>query len=183
MVTIVFEAHATSLDNEKHISSGHCDVELSELGLRQSKELGERYSREHFDTIFCSDLQRSYRTAELAFGNRSPIIKDARLRECDYGDYAGRPSKEVEPLKVKKLTTPFPNGESYEQAVERMYGFLSDLLRDFDGKIVMIIGHRATQYGLEYWIKGAPLLEAITAPWKWQPGWIYELKSIKAERV
>ena len=32
MVTIIFETHSTSLDNEKHLSSGWNDVELSELG-------------------------------------------------------------------------------------------------------------------------------------------------------
>lgn len=32
MVTIIFEMHSTSLDNEKHLASGWNDVELSELG-------------------------------------------------------------------------------------------------------------------------------------------------------
>ena len=84
MVTIIFETHGTTYDNEARKASGHYDVELSPLGEQQSKELGGRYKDDHFDTIFCSDLQRSYKTAEIAFGNRFPIIKDARLRECDY---------------------------------------------------------------------------------------------------
>ena len=39
MVTIVFEAHSTSLDNEKHLSSGWNDVELSPLGIEQARDL------------------------------------------------------------------------------------------------------------------------------------------------
>ena len=70
---------------------------------------------------------------------------------------------------------PFPGGESYQQAADRMKSFLDDLARDYDGKKVMIIGHRATQYGLEHWILGKSLEEIIPAPWKWQPGWTYEL--------
>ena len=35
-----------------------------------------------------------------------------------------------------------------------MKSFLEELLKNYDGKKVMIIGHRATQYGLEHWIKG-----------------------------
>lgn len=49
MVDIVFEAHSTTVDNQNHVSSGHYDVELSELGLKQSKELGERYDTEETD--------------------------------------------------------------------------------------------------------------------------------------
>lgn len=56
MVTVIFESHSTTLDNQVHLSSGHFDVDLSELGVKQSKELGERYKNENFDAIFCSDL-------------------------------------------------------------------------------------------------------------------------------
>lgn len=61
MVTIIFEAHRTTLDNEDHKSSGHFDVELSPLGIKQAQELGERRKNEHLDAIFCSDLQRSFK--------------------------------------------------------------------------------------------------------------------------
>ncbi|MEK7174554.1 MAG: histidine phosphatase family protein [Patescibacteria group bacterium] len=179
MVTIIFEAHGTTLDNEAHLASGHNDVALSPLGEQQSREMGERYENDSFDTVFCSDFQRAYRSAEIGFGNRFPIIKDARLRECDYGDLTRHPSDEVDKEKPKHIATPFPNGESYTQTTARMNDFLSDLLRDHDGKRVMIIGHRATQYGLENIIKGTPLEKVIPAPWKWQPGWTYELKKIK----
>ena len=179
MVEIVFESHSTSLDNEKHLSSGWNDIELSPLGIEQAKDLGERRKDEKFDAIFCSDLQRSYKTAEIAFGNKFPIIRDKRLKECDYGDLTQHPSEQVDPEKPKRIIIPFPNGESYEQASQRMKDFLFFLAKNYQGKKVMIIGHRATQYGLEHWIKGIPLGEVIPAPWKWQPGWIYRLESIE----
>lgn len=110
MVTVIFEAHATSLDNEAHLSSGQYDVALSLLGEKQAKELGE----------------------------------------------------------------------SYEQTSQRMKSFLNDLKKNFDNppigetsKKVMIIGHRATQYGLEYLINGVSLKDVIRALWSWQPGWTY----------
>jgi alpha-ribazole phosphatase/probable phosphoglycerate mutase len=179
MVTIIFESHGTTFDNENHLSSGKFDVELSELGEKQSVELGERYKDENFDVIFCSALQRSYKTAEIAFASRNfPIIKDARLDECDYGDFTRHASAEVDAEKPKRIFTPFPNGESYEQTTARMKSFLQDLLKDYDGKKVMIIGHRATQYGLESLIKDIPLEEVVPVPWKWQPGWVYNLEKI-----
>lgn len=175
MVTIIFEAHGTTFDNEAHLFSGNNDVALSPLGEKQAKELGERYKDQNFDAIFCSDLQRSYKTAEIAFGNKFPIIKDKRLRECDYGDLTKHPNEEVEPLKVEHISEPFPNGESYEQTLKRMKNFLDELKKKYDGKRVMIIGHRATQYGLEHWINGVDLKTLVTTPFKWQPGWIYLL--------
>jgi broad specificity phosphatase PhoE len=175
MVTIIFESHGTTIDNENHIASGWADAELSELGIRQAKELGERYKNDALDAIFCSDLQRSYETAESAFGNRFEIVKDERLRECNYGDLTQHSSEEVDKEKPNRIKEPFPNGESYEKASERMRAFLRDLIKDYDGKRVMIVGHRATQYGLERWIEHIPLAQAIPAPWKWQPGWEYTL--------
>jgi broad specificity phosphatase PhoE len=178
-VTIIFESHATTLDNEAKLSSGHFDVELSKFGEEQAENLGERRKNEHFDAIFCSDLQRSYKTAEIAFRNLDvPIIKDVRLREVDYGKMTRAPSHEVESKRGDFVDQPFPDGESYKEAVERIQNFLRDLLRDYDGKRVMIIGHRATQYGLERWINGVPLKEIVTAPWSWQPGWEYQLEKI-----
>ena len=150
MTTIIFESHSTSLDNKKHLSSGWNDVDLSPLGIQQTQDLGERRKDEKFDAIFCSDLQRSYKTAEFAFGNKFPIIQDPRLRECNYGDLTQKPSNLVNPEKSKKIDTPFPNGESYEQTSRRMKSFLKDLIKNYDGKRVMIIGHRATQYGLAH---------------------------------
>lgn len=174
MVTIIFESHGTTYDNEAEISSGWFDVELSDLGKRQAEELGKRYKNDNFDAIFCSDLRRSYETGEIAFADRNmKIIRDARLRECNYGDLTQFPSEEVEPAKAEHIAIPFPNGESYEMTAERMKDFLQELFKGYDGKKVMIIGHRATQYGLEHWINTIDLQQAVTSSWKWQPGWSY----------
>jgi len=149
MITIVFETHATTTDNEAGLAAGYYDVALSSIGEQQAKGLGKRYAGQHFDAIFCSDLQRSYRTAELAFGSAFPVIKDARLRECDYGDLTQKSKELIEQEKPSRLTTPFPNGESYADTSARMKNFLDGLSQEYQDKKVMIIGHRATQYGLE----------------------------------
>ena len=175
MIKIFFEAHSTSLDNERHLSSGHNDVDLSELGIQQSKELGIRYANTDLDAVFCSDLIRSYRTAEIAFGTKLPILKDSRLRECDYGDFTQKASEIVENEKIKRVNVPFPNGESYIQCLDRMKSFLIDLSKNYQGKTVLIIGHRATQYGIENFINRTPIEELVTAKFKWQPGWTYNL--------
>lgn len=175
MISIIFESHGTTYDNENHISSGHADCDLSPKGIENAQKLGKRYADQKFDAIFCSDLKRSYQTAKIAFDDKFPIISDPRLRECDYGDLTSYPSDEVEPEKVKYIKKPFPNGESYEQTNQRMKDFLDDLKKNYDNKKVMIIGHRATQYGIENAINKIPLEILLTTPFKWQPGWNYEL--------
>ena len=41
---IAFETHATTTDNERWIASGWLDGQLSTLGRRQAKELGDRHA-------------------------------------------------------------------------------------------------------------------------------------------
>jgi broad specificity phosphatase PhoE len=155
-------------------------VALSKSGEQQARDLGARYVDQSFDAIFCSDLQRSYKTAQLAFGDKYPIIQDKRLRECNYGDMNRMSKDTVEVYKLQAITTSYPNGESYIDTSVRMRRFLQDLFKGYYGKKVMIIGHRATQYGLDKWIKEMSLKEAVLAPWKWQPGWEYKLISLVA---
>jgi len=175
-ITIVFETHATSLDNERGLASGWFDVDLSRLGMQQARELGARYTESPFAAIFCPDLRRSYRTATIAFGQRDmPIIRDWRLRECDYGEGTRKPLDEVEPAKRTHISSPFPGGESYQQAAARTGDFLRELAPQFCGTRILIIGCRATHYGLEHWLNQVPLTQAVTAPFTWQPGWTYTL--------
>ena len=176
MVEIIFETHSTTTDNENDIASGWADSALSGLGISQAKQLRERYKNIHLDAVFCSDLKRSYETAEIAFGNKFPIIKDSRLRECNYGKLTMISTEALKKQKANYINKPFPNGESYDETTEKVRAFLKDLIGRYDSKKVMIIGHRATQYGLEHLINKVLLEEAVLASWKWQPGWTYKFE-------
>lgn len=178
MINIIFEAHGTTIDNEAKLSSGWNDTDLSDLGLKQSAEMGERYKNSLPDAVFCSDTQRSYKSAAIAFKNTNvPVYIDERLRECDYGDLTQAPKAGVDDQKAERISIPFPSGESYEDCAKRMGEFLKELLSKHNNKIVMIIGHRSTQYGLEHHIMGKDLKTCVTEPWAWQPGWSYELEA------
>lgn len=179
-VKITYFVHGATTDNEKGLSSGWNDVELSELGIQHSKQLAEKTKDMHFDVVFTSDLSRAINSAKLTWGDKYPIITDKRLRECDYGDLNSMPSEEVEPLQEKSITTPMPNGESYEMVKQRTEGFLEFLKADYDGKHVAIVAHKAPQLALDVLIKGMNWEEAFTNDWRktksWQPGWGYTLQ-------
>lgn len=172
---VYFAAHATTTDNEAGISSGWKDVGLSKLGVQQAKELGERFKNTKIDLICCSDLKRAVDTVKIAFVDTIPIIIDKRLKEINYGDFNGKPNDIVEAIKKEHIKEPFPNGESYEQAMERIQGFYKELKEKYPDKIVLVIGHRATQYGLDILVGGKTVEECLNTPFKWQPYWEYNL--------
>lgn len=170
---LVYETHATSLDNEAGLASGHYDVELSPRGERQAADLGARYRNAPPSLVLTSDLQRAWRTAAIAFGDRVPIVRDARLRECDYGELTRMPARAIDPFRLAAIDTPFPGGESYAQATTRVAACLDDLRRSWPGGWVLLIGHRATHYALDHLLEGVPLAAAMSLPFSWQPGWNY----------
>lgn len=178
MLTIFYSPHMTSVDNEAGRASGHADVPLSALGRQQAQKLGQQYSALAFDAIFSSDLQRASTTCDIAFTSRSvPVILDARLREYDYGEMTQFPRIQVEEEFVRRTTEPFPHGESLFMVVQRVGAFLRGALREYDGQTIVVIGHRATRYGLEYWCRNASLEEIVSDSWEWRdiPIWKYSL--------
>ncbi len=173
---IVFETHSTSQDNELGVASGWSHSRLSETGRRQAAELGERRRADGISVVFSSDLQRAVETATIAFaGTDVPILLDWRLRECDYGTRNGGPVAEHLASRHEFLDRPYPNGESWRQAVRRVDRFLSDLPLRWNGMRVLVIGHVATRWGLDHAIDGLPLEQLASRDFDWQPGWAYRL--------
>ena len=176
---ITYFVHGTTTDNEQGRSSGWSDVDLSALGVQQSRELTQHIKDKHFDVVFCSDLKRALHSANLTWGDKVKIVQDERLRELNYGDYNGKPTEIVEPIQRRSIFEPMPNGESHEMVKERMASFLDDLRRDYRDKSVAIVAHKAPQLALDVLIKEMPWEEAFDNDWRrtgsWQPGWEYEL--------
>jgi len=172
---IYFATHATTTDNEEGIASGWRDVGLSQLGIQQAKELGKRFKDIKIDLICCSDFKRAVETVKIAFEDKLPVIIDKRLREVNYGDFNGKPSETVDHMKKERIKEPFPNGESYEQAMVRVHDFYRELKKNHPEKTVLVVGHRATQFGLDTLVGDKTLEDCLSVPFKWQPYWEYNL--------
>lgn len=180
-INITYFVHGTTTDNEKEISSGWYDAELSDLGKQQSIELKDQVKNRKFDIVFSSDLKRAIDSANITFAGVFPIIADKRLRECNYGDYNAKPSSIVEPMQEGSVTRRFPNGESYEDVKVRIEDFLDFLMENYDGKNVAIVAHKAPQLALDVILKGKTWDDAFAEDWRkqkaWQPGWEYTLSN------
>lgn len=179
-IKLTYFVHGTTTDNEKDISSGWSDVELSELGVKQSLDLRDQLKDKTFDVVFCSDLKRAVKSAELIFEDKVEILQDNRLRECNYGEYNAKSSEIVEPMQEKMVADKFPGGESYEDVKIRINDFLNFLKQNYEGKSVVIVAHKAPQLALDVLLKNKTWEQAFADDWRkikaWRPGWDYILE-------
>jgi broad specificity phosphatase PhoE len=177
MLEMIFETHSISVSNELAIATGWNDGELSEEGRRLAVELGERHRAQRPVVVFTSDLGRAVQTADVAFGTTGiPVHRDSRLRQCDYGELTGMSVERLVRERPRRIRTPFPGGESYQQVVEKVRGFLSDVSTGWNSGRIVVIGHSATKWALDYLVGGVPLEESVVGSFHWQPGWLYLLE-------
>ena len=175
-ISIVFETHSISEDNNRGIATGWHHGRLSQEGRRFATELGNRRRNDGIQAIFPSDLRRAVETVEIALGDTPiPVLHDWRLRECDYGDHNGMPTAEVHRHRRQCLDEPYPRGESWRQAIHRVGCFLNDLPLRWEGGRVLVVGHVATRWAFEYYLNHVALEDLIEADFAWRAGWDYFL--------
>lgn len=179
MVEITYFVHGTTLDNLEKKSTGWLPGELSEKGIQQALNLASIIKDEYFDIVFCSDLKRAVDSAKLDFNNRDiEIIKDMRLRECNYGELDGKDNKLV--VYADHIEKPFENGESMLDVEKRIKSFIEFLKENYDNKKVAIVAHKAPQLAFEVLTNNKTWQQAIESDWRltgdWQPGWKYIIK-------
>jgi broad specificity phosphatase PhoE len=175
-IEIIYETHSITTDNENGIATGWLPGRLSERGRQLARELGLRRRDDNIATVFVSDLRRAAETAEIAFtGSDVPIIQDARLRECNYGEMNGMPVAQLAAERSRHIDEPFPGGQSYRQVVDQTRDFLRDLAAHWDGARVLIIAHSANKWALDHLLNGIPLEDLVDAPFVWQEGWNFSL--------
>ena len=180
-ITLVYETHSTTLDNEAGIATGWLPGELlpgelSEEGLRQAVALGQRRRDDGIDLVVTSDLARAVDTTRVALGDsRIPVRQDSRLRECNYGDLNGSPVEQLRP-RAAYISSPFPLGESYEGVVQRTADLLEELAATVrDGSRVLLVSHSANRWALAFLLDGLALETQVDAPFVSRTGWEYSL--------
>jgi 2,3-bisphosphoglycerate-dependent phosphoglycerate mutase len=175
-IELVFETHSITVDNEQGRATGWQPGQLSEQGRTQARALGRRRSGDQIAAVFSSDLARAAETAAVAFaGSAIPVLYDWRLRECDYGHRSGMPVAELHAGRREHLNRPYPGGESWRQAIARVGRFLGDLPLRWDGQRVLVIGHVATRWGLDHFLRGMAMEDLIEQDFAWQEGWEYQI--------
>ena len=175
---VVFETHSISEDNERGIATGWLGGKLSTTGQAYARQLGDRRRHDNIAAVYSSDLNRAVETARIAFaGTAIPVLLDWRLRECNYGTLNGMSTEQLDRERPQRLDQPFPEGESWRQAVARVISFLDEVATESEGKRVLLIGHVATRWALDHHVLGTPLEQLAAAPFEWREGWEYLLRT------
>lgn len=165
--------HATTEDNERGVATGWLPGRLSPQGRQLAGDLADRRRRTPVDAVFTSDLRRAVETVQLTFGGDPmvPVLHDWRLRECDYGSLNGADVTVVHADRLRFLDEPYPGGESWRQAIDRVGRFVRDLPTRWSGARVMVFGHASSLYGFPHLLDGRQLEELLEHGVAWQDDW------------
>ncbi len=173
-VLVHFETHATTVDNEIGVATGWLPGTLSEAGRYQAEFLGTRLHGREPDAVITSDLKRARDTVGLGRCDGDlPVFYDGRLRECHYGDLTGADRNDVLGPIERYLYEPYPGGESWSEALDRVEAAIIDIARYWNGGTVVVVGHVSTRWALDRFVLGRTLEDLAREDFAWQPGWTY----------
>ncbi len=145
MSKLYFTRHGQTIWNVEGKVCGATDIELTDLGHEQAKELGERIKADKnikIDEIVASPLIRAKNTAEhISEITGIPMHTDMRVIEQNFGKYegGGRRSEEFTAAK-NHFVDNFDGGESMLKVAARIYNILDEMKKDRD-KTYLIVAH------------------------------------------
>jgi probable phosphomutase (TIGR03848 family) len=135
VTTVVLVRHGLTAMTGPVLAGWTPGLHLDERGDKQAAALAERLRPLPLDAVVSSPLDRCLDTAAAILDGREQQLKvDDRLGECRYGDWTGRPLKELakDPLwKVVQahpsaVVFPGPEGEALRDTQARAVGAVRD---------------------------------------------------------
>jgi len=142
---LYFTRHGQTVWNVQDKVCGATDIELTETGMNQARELGYSIKQNkniNIDMIIASPLKRAFDTASIISGITGIAVHtDERIKEQNFGKYegSGRCSAEFQEAK-RRFTDNYDNGESMFKIAQRVYNFLDDIKKDND-KTYLVVAH------------------------------------------
>ncbi len=157
MTKLIIIRHCeTVLNAQGKIQSVHTDSAFTPEGERQLSCILSRFKLEQIHAIYCSDLGRSFRTAEAIAEDHhlQPLIVES-LKECDIGEWKYLPLKEAlhkwslfyENMKKKGMKREEirpPHGENSFDHQKRVMSVINMILKKHPQESVVIVGHSGT---------------------------------------
>jgi probable phosphomutase (TIGR03848 family) len=129
MATVVLVRHGRTTANASGTLAGRtAGVKLDETGRGQADRTGQRLAVVPLTTVVTSPLERCRQTARAIVAHQAgePTTQvEKGITECDYGEWQGRPLRELAKEKLWKVVqsqpsaATFPGGESMTQMQAR----------------------------------------------------------------
>ena len=101
MAKIFIFRHGQTIDNLEHDFSGIHDVDLTQAGIDEAIQIGEKLKDEAVTKAYQSEQIRSQHTLALVLNGwhkNVRIFTDVRIRERDYGDLTGFSKDELKKI-------------------------------------------------------------------------------------
>ena len=149
MATVILVRHGRSTANATGVLAGRLpEVHLDEAGVAQAAAVGERLAGVRLAAAVTSPLERCRETTrEITRRQGAPLRAgvDRQLSECDYGEWQGRPLKDLAKEKLWKTVqaqpsaVTFPGGESMRAMQDRGVA----AIRRHDARVTLEFGEGA----------------------------------------
>lgn len=140
MTTVVLVRHGLTHLTGPVLAGWTPGLHLDERGQQQAAAVAERLRPVTFDALVSSPLDRCLdTTAAIAEGRALEITQDERIGECRYGDWTGKPLKELAKDPLWKVVQqhpsaavfPGPEGEPLRETSNRAVA----AVRDWNAKL------------------------------------------------
>ena len=163
---LIFIRHGKTDWNVQGKIQGSHDIDLNEIGINQAMELSDKLKKlnYNFKKIYTSPQKRALRTAKIiSESSKVPYFITEDLKEINMGKWEGLIWKEVEdnyPIeyinwKENRRYNPPPNGESYEDMLQRVLRALHKIINENSNDVV-IVTHSAVIMCLQCYITNTP---------------------------
>jgi probable phosphoglycerate mutase len=135
VTTVVLLRHGLTAMTGPVLAGWTPGVHLDDRGWQQAEAVAERLKGTRFDAVVSSPLERCVETAFTATGTAVQV--DERLGECRYGEWTGRPLRELAKDPMWKVVQQhpsaavFPGGEALRDVQHRAV----DAVRDWNARL------------------------------------------------
>ncbi len=142
--------HGQVINSLERAYNGHNDIGLSDLGVSQMGRVAERLQREPVRAVYCSDLIRSGKGAEIIARDHNCVpISDVNLRELNFGLWEGLTFAEIAeqfPGELEKwngslVDYTLPEGESVADLRDRVIPTVKDMVTLHRGQTIALVAH------------------------------------------
>ncbi len=156
----------THWNEERRIQGGGSDIELNEMGMKQTAKLVSLLKDESIDLVISSPMKRALVMAQaIAKEHKLPVEVKEGLREIDVGEFEGRPLSSLSGSFSQLLMKwweggirKLPGGESFAELQERCWGAVEPLLGSEDGNgTIVVLGHYFVTLAIIFRALGFPL--------------------------
>lgn len=158
--------HGQTLWNTQKRMQGWGNSDLTDLGIKQAKQLGEALLPIDFNQVVSSPLGRTLDTTKLVMGDRDiDIVINDDFKEMGFGSWEGQNPELLKtefPSEHKSLWTDAANyvpidGEDFNQVLTRVKRGLDQILKDNPKGNVLLVTHGMIVQILLVHMKGLPL--------------------------